>query len=205
MSNKKQNVALLVRRALGRMRARKAAGFTLTEMLATMLIMVMVTTMVATGIPAAQKAYLKTVNAANAQMALSTTLSAMRNELGMAKDVRVNGNDIYYLADEGWWESITNNSKKTDMVSSLEKWYYQGTTFETLTLDTSGGKSNSDGITGAYDLVPDKSITNELRVEFENPSYDKDTKVITVGKVVVKDKLNQELAQVSDYKIRTRG
>ncbi len=209
MSNNKHGIALRVRRALARVRERGVAGFSLTEMLATMLILVMVTTMVATGIPAAQDAYLKTVNASNAQSALSTTLAALRNELGMASEVHVKGNEVYYLSGDSYWASIANNSGDTDNKSSLEKKYYTGTTYGVdgngLELDKTGGKEGAGGLTGLYDLVPDKSITNGLRVEFSDPAFDESKNVVTIGKVVVKDKLNQELAQTSNYQIRTRG
>ena len=68
-------------------------GFTLAETLLAVLIMLLVSTIVATGIPAAKNAYEKVVLASNAQVLLSTTISTLQNELGTAKDVEtpVNG------------------------------------------------------------------------------------------------------------------
>lgn len=67
----------------------RVAGFTLTEMLVTTLILVLVSTLMATGIPAAIDTYQKVVMTSNAQMALSTTLSELRGELGLATRVEV--------------------------------------------------------------------------------------------------------------------
>ncbi len=64
-------------------------GFTLAETLLAVLILLMVSTIVATGIPVAKNAYEKVVMASNAEVLLSTTISTLRNELGTAQDVTV--------------------------------------------------------------------------------------------------------------------
>lgn len=74
------------------------AGFSLAETLLAVLILLMVSTIVATGIPVAQNAYNKVVLAADAQSLLSTTISALRNELGTANDVSVSDKTITYLS-----------------------------------------------------------------------------------------------------------
>ncbi len=60
------------------------SGFTLTEMLLATIILLLVSLIVATGIPVAREAYEKVVLASNADIILSTTISSFRNELGMA-------------------------------------------------------------------------------------------------------------------------
>ena len=64
-------------------------GFTLAETLLAVLILLMVSTIVATGIPVARNAYEKVVLASNAEVLLSTTISTLRNELGTATDVDI--------------------------------------------------------------------------------------------------------------------
>ena len=64
------------------------SGFTLAETLLAVLILLLVSTIVATGIPAAKNAYEKVVLAANAEVLLSTTISTLRNELGTAQDIK---------------------------------------------------------------------------------------------------------------------
>ena len=64
-------------------------GFTLAETLLAVLILLMVTTIVAAGIPSARGAYEKVVLTSNAEVLLSTTIATLRNELGTAMDVKV--------------------------------------------------------------------------------------------------------------------
>ena len=66
-------------------------GFTLAEMLMAVLILAMVSGVVAAGVPLAANAMAKVVDAANAQVLLSTTMTCLRSELETATDVRVDG------------------------------------------------------------------------------------------------------------------
>ena len=68
----------------------------MAETLLAVLILLMVSSIVAAGIPSARRAYEKVVLASNAEVLLSTTITTLRNELGNAMDVKVNGNDITY-------------------------------------------------------------------------------------------------------------
>ena len=54
-------------------------GFSLAEMLVAILILLMVSSVVAGGVPAASNAYSKAVDAANAQVLLSTAATALRD------------------------------------------------------------------------------------------------------------------------------
>lgn len=63
------------------------SGFSLAEVLVTVIILLLVTATVATGIPAASRAYSKVVNAANAQVLMSTTIIRLREELGTADNI----------------------------------------------------------------------------------------------------------------------
>ena len=73
-------------------------GFTMGETLATVLILLMVAGVVATGIPAALNVYRNAVDAANAQVLLSTTINALRDELSTAWDVKKsNDTTITYM------------------------------------------------------------------------------------------------------------
>lgn len=82
-------------------------GTTLTELLAALLIMLMVTSIVAGGLPAAVRAYRKVVDTANAQILMSTTTNALRNELGLASKVQTNGTTITYTKADGLNYTIT--------------------------------------------------------------------------------------------------
>ena len=77
---------------------------TLAETLLAVLILVMVSGIVATGIPAAKNAYEKVVLSANAEMLLSTTVTALRSELDTAQNISISsdGKSIsYYDVDDG--------------------------------------------------------------------------------------------------------
>ena len=65
------------------------SGFTLAEALIAMLILLMVTAVVAGAMPVARNAYYKVVDGANAQLLLSTTVTALRTELEAAKEIEV--------------------------------------------------------------------------------------------------------------------
>ena len=64
---------------------RGESGFSLTELLAVMVIMLLVGSVVATCIPAAHSAYVKTTDVSNAQVLLSTTASRLRDVLSVAE------------------------------------------------------------------------------------------------------------------------
>lgn len=80
-------------------RANNRSGFTLAEVLIAMLILLMVSGIVAAGIPAAANSYQKVVNASNAETVMSTAISMLRSELGSAKDIVVSdgGKKISYF------------------------------------------------------------------------------------------------------------
>jgi len=83
-------------------RMRRRAGFTLSETLIAVLILLMVSAVVAAGVPVAAGVYEKVVRGANAQVLLSTAMTELRDELGTATDVRVeNGTTIHYRSGDG--------------------------------------------------------------------------------------------------------
>ena len=63
---------------------KKRKGFSLAETLIAILILLMVSSIVAAAVPTASKVYVKTVDAANAQVLLSTVMTELRNELSDA-------------------------------------------------------------------------------------------------------------------------
>lgn len=89
-------------RRLSKIKSR--GGFTLAETLLAVLILLLVSGIVATGVPVARNVYNKVIIASNAQVLLSTTVSALRDELGTAWDVSAgaDGKSVtYYSADTG--------------------------------------------------------------------------------------------------------
>lgn len=189
---------------------RSEAGLTLTEMLVTVLIMVLASSLMVTGISTALDTYRKTVNTSNAQMALSTTLSVLKSELGVSTDVRVvtvegAGPTIFYESDEGTWASI-DNPKDHDghTFRGLEKQYFAGTPAPNT------DKSSVSGLGAAledmyYPIVSDAAISDPLHVRFTVGERTGST--LTLKKVYVYQQNGDEqteLASVSDYAILLR-
>ncbi len=65
----------------------RRSGFTLTETLAVVIILLLVSGVVAAGMPVAANAYTKVVDSGNAQVLLSTVKTALREELSTATDI----------------------------------------------------------------------------------------------------------------------
>ena len=144
-------------------------GFTLAETLLAVLILLMVSQIVATGIPVAKNAYEKVVLTSNAEVLLSTAATVLRNELGTAREIKVSDTqtEVTYLnADRA-------NMAKIGMEDGSVKIhrYYP-----------------VDGIgidSGADPLVSRERATEKLYVTFEKVKYDEDNKVVTFEKVSV--------------------
>ena len=130
----------------------REAGFTLAETLMAVLILLMVSAIVATGIPAASNAYHKAVDAANAHVLLSTTVTALRDELGMAKEVEVDGTTVTYYSADNY-----SMSKLFLSDSGIEVTEY-------VNYFISGGNASSGRVTRK--LVSEKAITANLAVSY---------------------------------------
>ena len=76
-------------------------GFTLSETLVAVIILLLVTSTVALGIPVAVNAYEKLVTNANAQVLLSTTMTCLRDEIGTANDLSYDGTTLNYTSSNG--------------------------------------------------------------------------------------------------------
>lgn len=89
---------------------RRQSGFSIPEFLATVMILMLASAIVASGVPVARGAINKVVDSANAQALLSTVTTVLRDEISMATKVEVKnsgaavsdgtfGNEIDYLND----------------------------------------------------------------------------------------------------------
>jgi hypothetical protein len=168
--------------------------------------MTLASTLLATGIPVAADTYRKTVNSANAQIALSTTITVLRSELGFSTDVRVAGSGsetkIYYLSGEGYWASIGNAKVQEDGTTyrGLVKEYYKGRPY------TDSGQS-VEGLgdsMGVYPLVSDSAISEPLHVSFQGASRADADGILTIEGLSVTDKAATPLAGTNNYSILLR-
>lgn len=86
-------------------------GFTLTEVLAALLVVTMLTALVANSIPVAFRAFEKVQKSSNAQVALTSVTAALRGELTMATDVQVGTGNVVlsYTRADGDEAEITRD------------------------------------------------------------------------------------------------
>ena len=146
-------------------RIKNCKGFSLGEMLITVLILMLASVIMATGMPAAKNAYEKVVIGANAKALLSTTISALQDELAIAQDVMVmpDGTTIeYYSANIGARSRLFLNTEETIRTIRLREYidFKPGTTDPLYT--------DSDGTKYERNLVSSKAITDQLYVTYES-------------------------------------
>ncbi len=81
-----------------------SAGFSLAETLIVVLILLIVTAVVGAAIPTAASVFTKTVDTANAQVVLSTTMTALRDELSTVTEFEdpAGGSYLIYKSKQGW-------------------------------------------------------------------------------------------------------
>lgn len=170
---------------------KSSSGFSLMELLVTTLILGMVSSVVAGGIPVARNAYNKVTVSANAQLLLSTTISALRSQLGPAKISK----DA--VADNG----ISFISGNTGAISRI---YLDGED-KVLTIqeysDTT--TSGSTPMTEARPLVPG---TDDLYATYTAIQFDYDKNMVTIqGCTVNKKNSSQKYVNPVDLSIRVIG
>jgi len=144
-------------------------GFTLAETLLAVLILLMVSQIVATGIPVAKNAYEKVVLTSNAEVLLSTAVTMLRNELGTAREIKVSDTQTevtYFNADRANMAKIGLE----DGSVKIHRYY----PVDGIGLDS-----------GAEPLVTKDRATADLYVTFKDVSYDSKNKVVTFTKVSV--------------------
>lgn len=160
------------------------SGFTLAETLLAILILLLVSSIVAQGIPVARNVYNRVVLGANAQVLLSTTVTALRDELGTAWDVTAGTDNslTYFSADIGsrsklWVDAATKTIQIQEYVA------------------TDG--LNTEAVGSARALVSEKAATRELRVTYSTAKCENG--VVTIGGLgVYRDTGEGPLATLGD-------
>ncbi|MBQ6361197.1 MAG: type II secretion system protein [Lachnospiraceae bacterium] len=154
---------------------RGSRGFTLVEALTAILIMLMASSIVVAGIPAARSAYEKVVIASNAEVLLSTTITALRNELGTAaeiandKDNSGNANEktlLYLNRQTGVFSKIYTDTEGEQPAVMLQRY-----------IDPDGKpKSNAPE---SRQLISKEASTADLYVTYDKVSFDENSGIIT--------------------------
>lgn len=132
----------------------KRQGFSLTEMLATVLIMGFVGIIITTGAATVQRVYRKVVAHANAQTALTTTITLMKDQLAFADPESIgNGSET----GTGFGNSQTivfRNLNSGEQKITLNP----GTASGTVTIDPNAAAGGTNGMTGVVNGA--SSVTN---------------------------------------------
>ena len=137
-------------------RLKTQSGFTLAETLLAVLILLLVSVIVATGIPVARNAYEKVVLAANAQAMLSNAITNLRDELGTAWKVKKeNATTVsYFNANTGAKAEI---SLATNGYPAIQIQDYIPLPEDDLIHTASTGSTLAEG--EPYHLVPDRNTS----------------------------------------------
>jgi len=170
-------------------------GFSIGELLVATLILLMVSSVVAGGIPVARDAYLKVTIGANSQVYLSTAITELRNELGTASNVKKSGNDIVYIS--GNTGSISKLSNETDGITITEY------SFDPLNPDPAKAVE-SGKVLRTRVLVPKSPAPDNLYVSFT--LKDVSDGVVEFEELTVKrDSDSKTYAEQKPLKIRSIG
>ena len=186
----------LIRRFLNK------SGFTLAETLMAILILLLVSSVIAAGIPAAVSAYTKAVDAASAHTLLSTTVNALRNELSAAWSVEPKNNTLYYYKTSTGAKTKLYNG--TDDSDTPTIWVQDYVSYD-LSDDT---QKRTDENRTLHKLVSEKKTASDSKGKKLGITYDsvnflsdesKDCLVFT--NVQVKKGDNTVLAQIESLSI----
>ena len=145
----------------------KRKGFSLTELLAAVLILSMVSAVVAGGIPVAKDAYEKITLSANAQVMLSTAVSALRNELCKASEVKKTDTTVL----EYFSTSIQNYSQISLKDKDGNDTTTPGTATDIVVIQYSHNTGSSENPPQPHKLVSAKAGDDRLHVVYSSLNY----------------------------------
>ena len=161
---------------MAKKKLKNRGGFTLAETLLAVTILLLVSAIVATGMPAAKNAYEKVVLASNAEVLLSTAASALRDELGTAWNVQTKGTGItYFSASTGTRTELT-----IDGTIKIKE-YAQATTIDKL-LGTNTNKSTESSHELVF-LTPEEKAKYTLTASI---TLNTSTKEVNISNLCVK-------------------
>lgn len=131
-------------------------GFTLVETLVAVLILLLVSMIVAGGLPTAARALSNAVDASHGQVLLSTTMTALRDELSTAKDFSFREEEISYTDASGATCVIKNDGTN-------------GIRLEKQAKPKDGSGPDVPGVSGP--LVSRQAATSGLYTKFSGASF----------------------------------
>ena len=167
-------------------RLKDSRGFSLAETLLAVLILLLVSVVVATGMPAVTNAYNKVVLGANAKTMLSTAVTALHDEIGTAWQVE-NSTDnksiMYFNGSTGAKSMISSAANQSIKIQDY------------MSLNDDLIHSTDATVGSEHDLVYGSSFKPEMYVTFNTISYTNGIVTIT-GLKVCKTTDNTVLAEL---------
>ena len=206
----------------------KRQGFSLTEMLATVLIMGFVGIIITTGAATVQRVYRKVVAHANAQTALTTTITLMKDQLAFADPQSIGNASVTGAGFENSQTIVFQNLNSGEQTITLNPGTASGTATTDPSAAADGTNGADNGTTGSgtanrgftltytagdgtgtssttLPLLSDSAITSDLCVCFDGDgsgfSWDPATQVITVEKLVAKDTRTDTVQARASFKV----
>ena len=168
---------------------RNAAGFSVAEMLVAVLLILIVSAVVAAGMPMARQAYEKAVDAANAQTLLSTTVTTLRSELGEASDITTTSTTVDGVAGK---ELESFRSARTGARTELSN-----PDSGIMVKDYADNSLPRDHL-----LVTTQAATKRLSTSYSHILYDDASGVFTITDLCVK-RNGTEIAALETLRIKT--
>lgn len=167
------------------------SGFTLAETLLAVLILLLVSTIVANGIPMARNVYNNVIVGANAQMLLSTAITALRNELGTAQDVKIGTDIIYFKSSIGAYSKLS-----VDPLKGIQLMDYVKEDGSAIPV------KGSDKARDSHNLVSDSAANKNLIVTYGGATISND--IIKFSNLEVKEKNGSKstLVKLDELNIR---
>ncbi len=131
-------------------RCKDRRGFTIGEMMMAVLILVIITGLVAGGLPLAGRVYKQVVDSANAQLLLGSTMTLLRDELETAKSVPAQDetnqiHQIQYTSTSTGYTTIFWTTEKADdgiCIAPYQTDGYAGTTYNRPLVSRAGANRN---------------------------------------------------------------
>ncbi len=189
---------------------RQTAAFTLAEALVATIIMLLVTSIMVAGIPAAIRAYDKVVIASNAEVLMSTAMAELRNELTTARDISVtDGSEISFYNERAGFTSRIYCAQSADTEDDesvrdimYQRYYSSGDGDDDSMIDDAytGG-----GSTDAETIVSEAASDNKhkLHVEYGSVTYVPGSGYVKFEDIKVKRKDGSDTrAYMDEYLVR---
>lgn len=157
-------------------RLRDQRGFTIAETMVSLLIMSFICLAIGSGVPALQRLYEQVILISDAQIALTTTVTLMSDELRFATDVEspaANGGSTPFVSGNNGYRSYFQNYTITDSNHSIK-------------LICEKSPENRETI----DLMSEAALAKRLGVRFTSYSYNDATGLWTIKGLEVVDRWN---------------